>query len=177
MGKNVFFEASVRVPLMISYPSRIRPGRYDALVETIDLLPTLFELLGLAAPYECHGRSLVPLFTGGRGNEARDAAFSENVIPEVITSGSLDFDFEKGKGIKGIRHPDAKMVRTRRWKYNYYPEGFAELYDLEEDPHELHNLAGDPNRRAVESELKGRILDWLINATETDQIAPRWRIS
>jgi arylsulfatase A-like enzyme len=175
MGKNCFFEASIRVPLMIRLPGRVRPATYDELVETIDLLPTLLELCGVPEPVSCQGRSLVPLIApDGRPYEPRDAVFSENIIPEVITDGRLDFSFEKGKGIKGIRHPDAKMVRTRRWKYIYYPEGYAELYDLENDPHELTNLAGGPDCRAVEQELKDRILKWLVTASETDQIAPRW---
>ena len=177
MGKNVFFEASVRVPFMIGLPGRVQAGRRDEFAESIDLLPTLFELIGLEEPYGCHGRSLVPLISGvGRPPEARDAVFAENVIPEVITSGSNDFTFEKGRGVKGIRHPDAKMVRTRQWKYNYYPEGFAELYDLVNDPMEEHNLAADAKRKPVVDEMKGRILDWQITAAETDQIAPRWLI-
>jgi len=175
MGKNVFFEASIRVPLLICFPGRVKPGRYDSLVESIDLLPTLFELAGLREPYPCQGRSLAALIDGGgRPYVERDAVFSENVIPEIITGGSLDFAFEKGRGVKGIRHPDAKMVRTRRWKYNYYPEGFAELYDLDNDPREDRNLATDAGRRGVVDEMRGRILDWMITADETDQIAPRW---
>lgn len=179
LGKNVFFEASIRVPLVIAWPGRIRPGRHDELVESVDVLPTLMELADLDEPYSCQGQSLAPLVADGfekRPYEARDAVFCENVIPEVITHGSLDFHFEKEKGVKGIRHPDAKMVRTRKWKYNYYPEGFAELYDLENDPNEDHNLADDVRRKPAADELKDRILHWLVTADEADQIAPRWLI-
>ena len=49
-GKNCFFEPSVRVPLMVSLPGRITPARYDELIETVDLLPTLFEFIGLLEP-------------------------------------------------------------------------------------------------------------------------------
>ena len=177
MGKNVFFEASIRVPLMIHLPGRIQPRRCDDLVETIDVLPTLLELCDLPIPEDCHGHSLGPLIAGLPGSYTpRDAVFSENIIPEVITTGSLDFDFKPGVGIKGIRHPDAKMIRTDRWKYNYYPEGFAELYDLKNDPHEQQNLAGDTAHATMAAELKGRILDWLITSTEVDQIAQRWLV-
>ncbi len=141
------------------------------------MLPTLFELAGLPEPYQSQGRSLVPLIAkSSRKYVPREAVFCENVIPEVITGGSFDFAFEKGKGIKGVRHPDAKMVRTRRWKYAYYPEGYAELYDLENDPREERNLHGSPKYKPTEEELRGRILDWLITANETDQIAKRWRL-
>jgi arylsulfatase A-like enzyme len=175
MGKNCFFEASVRVPLMIRFPKRVKPGQYDELVESVDVLPTLFELAGLPEPYESQGRSLVPLIAeSDRQYVPREAVFCENVIPEVITGGSLDFEFKKGKGIKGVRHPDAKMVRTRRWKYIYYPEGYEELYDLKNDPHERRNLHGDPQFEETEREMKDRLLFWLVTAGETDQIAPKW---
>lgn len=175
MGKNCFYDASVRVPLMFHFPKKVRPGQFDHLVQSIDVLPTLFELAGLPEPYENQGRSLAPLITdSGKTYTPRDAIFCENVIPEVITGGRLDFDFQKRVGIKGIRHPDAKMVRTRRWKYNYYPEGYAELYDLQNDPREMKNLADDPMYREVVFEMKDRLLHWLTTADETDQIAPRW---
>ena len=100
--------------------------------------------------------------------------FSENVIPEVING--MQFFFEKGKGVKGIRHPDAKMVRTRRWKYNYYPQGHAELYDLQADPKEYVNLAGQPGHQQIEQHMKDLLLHWLTTADEPDQIARRWEI-
>lgn len=176
-GKNVFFEASIHVPLMICWANRVRPGRYDALVESVDVLPTLLELAGLPEPENCQGRSLLPICSDSRrAAETRDAVFSENVIPEVITSGNLDFSFAKGAGVKGVRHPDAKMVRTRRWKYIYYPDGYEELYDMQNDPHERQNLAADPARKLIVDDLRQRLLNWLITADEVDQIAPKWVI-
>jgi hypothetical protein len=121
------------------------------------------------------GRSFAPLIAGtGRPYELHDAVFSENIIPEVITSGKLDLPFEKHVGVDGVRHPDAKMVRTDQWKYCYYPDGETELYDVKQDPHELNNLSGKPALRDVEFDLRTRILNWLIDSGETDQIAPRW---
>ena len=175
MGKNCFFDPSVRVPLMMRFPNRILPGHHSDLVQSIDVLPTLFELVGLPEPTENQGRSLVPLIAeSNQVYEARKAVFSENIIPEVITSGRLDFQFVKGQGISEVRHPDAKMVRTKRWKYNYYPEGYAELYDLQADPQEMHNLAGQPGFEDTEHEMKNHLLHWLTTADESDQIAPRW---
>jgi len=175
MGKNCFFEASVRVPFILRFPKRVRAGNYDELVESVDLVPTLFELAGLPEPYPSQGRSLVGLIDPQGGHYLpREAVFSENVIPEVITGGRDEFAFIKGKGIRGTRHPDAKMVRTRRWKYIYYPEGYAELYDLQSDPAEVVNLADDPRYRERIYEMKDRLLHWLTTADEADQIAPRW---
>lgn len=84
--------------------------------------------------------------------------------------------YEPGKGVGGILHPDAKMIRTRRWKLNYYPGNGGELYDLENDPGEERNLYADPASRNTVRELKDRLLDFLITADETDQIAPRWLV-
>ncbi len=174
MGKNCFFESSVRVPFMLSLPGVVKARRHDQLIETVDLLPTLFDFIGLPEPRECQGRSFAALIADtGRPYTPRDAVFSENIIPEVITGG-LDLPFEKDKGVDGIRHPDAKMVRTERWKYNYYPEGFAELYDMRSDPTERANLAGRAEFHTVEDDLRMRLLNWLIDSSETDQIAPRW---
>ena len=174
MGKNVFFEGSVRVPFMIRYPEHIQPGAYDELIETIDLLPTLFDFCGLETPYHAHGTSLAPLITGRVAEYTpRDCVFSENVMPEVFAN---RHNFEKGKGVFGVRHPDAKMVRTKRWKYNYYPPQYEELFDLEKDPGEHQNLAYDPAHRAIRDEMHGRMVNWLITASETDQIAPHWLV-
>ena len=138
-------------------------------------MPTLFELIGLPEPLESQGHSLVPpICSTARSYCPRDAVFSENIIPAVITGGQFDFAFEKGKGIKGVRHADAKMVRTKRWKFNYYPDGDAELYDLASDPGETRNRHGQAEFHQVEQALKDRLLKWLVTADETDQIAPRW---
>jgi arylsulfatase A-like enzyme len=173
--KNCFFDPSVRVPFMVSLPGRIKCAKYDHLIEAVDLLPTLLEFVGLPEPREVQGRSFAPLIADmGRSYEPHAEVFSENIIPEVITGGKTDMPFQKGQGVGGIRHPDAKMVRTEHWKYCYYPDGYAELYDLHADPLETKNLAGQSDKRDVEFDLRTRLLNWLINSQETDQIQNRW---
>jgi arylsulfatase A-like enzyme len=88
----------------------------------------------------------------------------------------LQFEFVPGRGIGDIRHPDAKMVRTSRWKLNFYPGHGGELYDLTNDPGEWENLYSDPAHRATASELKESLLEWMIAADENDQIARRWLV-
>ena len=173
--KNVFYEASVRIPFLFSFPGHVRPGKYEELIETTDFLATVCELAGIEAPYHSQGRSFASLLTGDGTYQPRDVVFCENVLPEVITTGALDFRFVKGQGVKGIRHPDAKMVRSARWKLNYYPGHGGELYDLKNDPGEERNLYEAPEHAAVVATLKGRLLDWMITADETEQIAPEWR--
>jgi arylsulfatase A-like enzyme len=159
----------------MKFPNRVRPAGYKDLVETVDVLPTLLDFAGIPIPANCQGRSLAPL-TGGGTYEAREAVFAENIIPEVITGGELEMPYVAGQGVGDIRHPDSKMVRTERWKLNYYPGNGGELYDLSNDPGETRNLYTDPAQTKVVVDLRQRILDWMITADETEQIAPRWLI-
>ena len=166
VDKNVFFEASVHVPLLVRFPGRVRPERREGLTQMIDVLPSVLEWCGLEVPALVEGRSFRP----------RELVFAENIMPEVITGGKRDFYFTPGKGIKDIRHPDAKMVRTERWKLNHYPGNGGELYDLRNDPGEERNLFQDPGYQGTVRDLKGALLDWMITADENDQIAPRWLV-
>ena len=176
-GKNVFFEDSVRIPLLVHWPGRIRPGVYSELVEAVDLLPTVLELCGLPVPEHVQGRSFAPLVAGQRSlYEPRRAQFSENIMPEVITNGEEGYFFIPGKGVGGVRHPDAKMIRTNRWKMNYYVGHGGELYDLQADPGEWINLYDDPGYQGIVRDLKGQLLDWMIAADENDQIAREWLV-
>ncbi len=175
VDKNVFFEASVHVPFLVRFPGQVRPGRYPDLIEMVDVLPSIFEWCGIEVPANVQGRSFAGLITSGRTDyRRREVAFAENIIPEVMTGGGRDFAFVPGKGIKGIRHPDAKMARTSRWKLNYYPGNGGELYDLENDPGEERNLYADSGYRNQVQDLQSAILDWMITADENDQIAPKW---
>ena len=169
-GKNVFFEASVRVPFLLSFPGRIQAGKRKEFAEMVDVMPTLFELCGIPVPTAMQGRSLL-------NGKPREFVFSENVIPEVINSGSLDMPYERGKGVGGILHPDAKMIRTTRWKYNHYPGHGGELYDLTNDPNEERNLYTSASHQGTVREMKDRLLDFLIIADEADQIAPHWLVT
>ena len=160
------------------YPGAVSPGRHTDLVETTDLLPTLFDLAGLEIPYPCQGNSYAELLQGtahtGRTYEPRTFVAAENIIPEVITGEGRYFPYEPGSGVAGVAHSDARMIRTGRWKYVYYVGHKAELYDLAADPGETRNLAADPEHADTIAKLKQTLLDWLITSDEKDQIAPRW---
>ncbi len=80
------------------------------------------------------------------GANPREIVFSENVMPEVITTGNLNLPFVLGQGVGGMRRPDAKMARTRRWELNYDPGEGGEWCDLEQDPGETRKLYRAPAR-------------------------------
>jgi len=61
----------------------------------------------------------------------------------------------------------AVMIRTHKFKYIYCPDDINELYNLEDDPQELHNLTGKPEVKEIEQDLKERLLKWFIQTVDT----------
>jgi arylsulfatase A-like enzyme len=137
--KSVFYEGSIRVPLIVRYPARFGPGVAEAPIELVDLTSTLLEFAGEAPFRTCEGRSLLPLLDR----------------PAIAPDGWRGAVYSELKG----QH----MIRTDRYKYVYRAnETRQELYDLAEDPRELRNLSGNPSA-AVERELHDRLLAWLVS--------------
>lgn len=122
--KTAFYEEAARVPFLISLPGTSAPGVVDAqhVVSTgLDLLPTLCDYAGATVPADVHGRSLRPLIAGREPEQWRKAVLVESEL--------------------------GAMAASRRFKYALYDEGAnrEQLYDLERDPHETRNWAGEPD--------------------------------
>ena len=120
------YEIANRVPLLLSAPGK-KPGRTRAIAELVDLYPTLCDLVGMEAPDHLEGESLVP------------------VLDDPASEGTGEARHEYVR-YNGRYHGHA--LRTDRWRYvrwtNRKGEVEAEeLYDLENDPFETRNLAGD----------------------------------
>jgi N-acetylglucosamine-6-sulfatase len=139
------YEESIRDPLLMRYPPRIGAGtRPDGLALTVDLAPTLLDLAGVAIGPHIQGRSLVPLFDGTPNN------WRQSVLVEFYTNEQpfphlLDMDY--------------RAVRTARYKYIHwvkFPE-WDELYDLQSDSLERHNIARDPAMATVRTQLQGEL--------------------
>jgi arylsulfatase A-like enzyme len=165
--KRSCHESSVRVPTMITGPGFIGGGEVRRLFSTVDVAPTLLDAAGIAVPETMTGRSIMPVVRDGR------APWRDEVFIQISES-------ETGRAL-----------RTQRWKYSVtaaydeaqqradvYREAF--LYDLDNDPCELVNLAGMSTFRAVADDLKARLLCWIedvegarpaiINAAGTDAL-------
>lgn len=138
----------MRVPLIIADPSAdaARGRCCDGLVAAIDVVPTIIDALGIALPEPwLEGHSLLPCLRGAAA-PLRDAVFSE-----------LDLAFYD----RGRHAGRAAMVRTGDWKFVHYDGLPAQLYDLRNDPAELHDMGNDVGRRAVADELRLRLFDWM----------------
>jgi len=149
-----FYEPVIRVPLIISWPGAIESGRRSkALVELIDLAPTLLEAADLPKHLGMQGRSLWPsLVDDAEIDEHRESIYCEyyNAMPW---------------------HKDppayATMLRTDRYKLvAVHGQNTGELYDLETDPHETHNRWDDPQFGQVKLDLFGALCDrmaWTVD--------------
>lgn len=148
--KRSAHEASIRVPLVLDGPGFRGGGARDDLASLIDLPPTLLDAAGLPVPGEMRGRSLL------RNGEGPDEVFIQISESQV-----------------------GRAIRTRRWKYavtapgadGWNDAGSAEyvedlLYDLDADPHELHNLAGLESHAEVAATLRARLQERMAAAGE-----------
>lgn len=118
-GKVTLFDVGAKVPLIVRVPGMTTGGsRSEAMVELIDLYPTLTQLAGVDAPVDLQGTSLVPLLANPAAIHSKDYAYSV-----VSRRGGLGY-----------------AVRNQQWRYGKWLDG-EELYDLQADPHERHNLA------------------------------------
>ena len=165
LHKSHFFESSVRVPLLVSWPAKIRTGQHsDALVETLDIAPTVLEAAGIDIPARCMGKSLWPLLEEGADQVGfRDAAFSEiHFTPP----------WPGHPKMPQSEHRRNFMVRTDRYKYavDETGQGYM-LYDLDKDPRERNNLIGHPNERATENEMRDHLLKFLCRAHSVSGVA------
>jgi arylsulfatase A-like enzyme len=136
------YEESIRVPMVVRIPWITRPLVDDHLVLNIDLAPTLAELAGVAADHP-DGRSLVPLLQGE--HPLWRSAFVEEYL-------GPDQGFNGGP-------PPFEAIRTTRYLYVEYRVGWRELYDLQTDPYELHNLAGQPRIELLQASLAAQLHD------------------
>ncbi len=138
------YDELIRVPLAISWRQQIKPGKSDALVSSIDILPTLCDLAEVPIPVTVDGRSVRPLLNG---KSPVESSWRETVFGEYY-------------GKQKWRAP-MRMVRSHRWKYTRYTRYGEELYDLEKDPAEIHNLADDANFKTVKQKLASQLNDWM----------------
>jgi len=137
--KMEMYEQAIRVPLVFHLPGT-RGKVFDRPVSHLDVLPTLIDLIGLECPDDLDGESLVESVVSGEAPPERTV-------------------FSMYAGNKTPCHHRRAAI-TRRWKYVYDPEDVPELYDLETDPLEMHNLAADPQHAQTVRELHDECRRW-----------------
>ncbi|GAG37884.1 unnamed protein product, partial [marine sediment metagenome] len=143
------YELSTRVPLILSVPGQAHAGATtDALVEFVDVYPTLADVCGLDAPAAVEGISLKPLL------DDPDRPWKQAVFSQYPRA-------RKDNRHRGHGDFMGYAVRTERYRYVEWREwgtgrvAARELYDHERDPNEMHNAAAEPGQSAIVRHLAG----------------------
>ena len=133
-GKVTLFEICNRVPMVIRVPGKTKSGSSSqGLVELVDLYPTLAELCNVPAPNNLQGRSFAPLLIDPKTS-------GKKAVYTVVRRGSKL----------------GKAIRTQRWRYARWPDG-EELYDLDNDIAEHHNLANSAEHATIMAVMRDHL--------------------
>ena len=155
IDKRWIYEESLRVPLIVRWPRSVGPGTIsDAMVNSVDLAPTLLDIAGAAVPESMQGRSLVPILEGSTPTNWRTATYYRYWMHMTHHDNPAHY---------GIRTRELKLVFFYGLPLDS-PGALAEptpphweLYDLRTDPHEMRNVYADPayaeTRQRLEDEL------------------------
>lgn len=177
--QNTFEDCLVNVPFAIRVPGIAPlPRPSEALIEMIDLLPTLLEACDIPLTHTQFGKSLLPVMRGEIA-EHKPYVFSEGggLIEEEHThetarpKENIYWSRPALQWTERETHGKAVMIRSKNWKYVRRMYDTDELYDLENDPGEVHNLINDPAYEQPRRELSEALLTWFV---ETGDVVP-WR--
>jgi arylsulfatase A-like enzyme len=159
--KRWAYEESMRMPLIVRWPSKVKAGsRCAAMVQNIDYAPTFLAAAGLTPDWDVHGISLMPLLTGGGATPAnwRDMLYYRYI--------------DGGHGV--AQH---SAIRTNEYKLLYFdhPRNQAEeqsrweLFSMKQDPQEMTNLATEPHYAALLTAMKARFQKARLFYDDTDE--------
>lgn len=136
--KNFLYDEAVRVPLVFSMPGRIAANRLDnrRVVSGMDILPTVCALAGIKPPSHVRGHNLLPVLEGG------SAPGGDSCVAEVQAN-------------------SGRMVRTQRFKLiRYKDDPVVQLFDMQDDPGETRNLAGEARHSDTVRDLNRLLRQW-----------------
>jgi arylsulfatase A-like enzyme len=154
--KRFMYEESIRMPFLVRWPSRVKPEtRSDALSLNIDFAPTFLDVAGLPSSPDMQGRSLVPLLAGRTPADWRT---------------SMYYRYYHDPGDHNTRAHYGVRTRTHKLIY-FWKKDQWELFDLINDPYELHNLYGESGQETLTAGLKAELARLKREVQDTDQLA------
>ena len=154
--KRFMYEESIRMPFLVRWPARIKPGtKSDAMALNIDFAPTFLEIAGLSPSADMQGRSVLPLLTGRTPADWRTSMYYRYYH---------DPGDHNTRAHYGVRNRTHKLIYF--WKKNQW-----ELFDLVNDPYELHNLYGEPGQEKLTESLKQELARLKRAVQDDDQLA------
>ncbi len=144
LGKQTMYEEGIRVPLIVKGPGILPNSESDALVDLMDLAPTMIELAGGSPPQSMQAKSLRPMLFDDADYEERNYLFGHYDDPRSGGDGFL-FRMVKDKHYKLIRH---------------LKSGKEELFDLQYDPYEMNDLSESEDHTDIKKRLKAGLKEW-----------------
>ena len=144
--KRIAYESSMRIPMLIRYPEKIKAGStIDHTTLNIDLAPTILDLASVPIPDYMQGDSFVGLFDENKTTEWRDGFMFEYYVDDEYPYAG----------------PNMLALRTEKYKLvdAFLEDDIDELYDLENDPGEMNNLINNPEYKEIEMELRQQLED------------------
>ena len=186
-GKWNLYDLGIRTPLLMSWKGRIKPGsQTDAMVSWIDIFPTLLDIVAVKPPEHLDGKSFADVLFGkssqfrdkiytthsGDGNmnvypirSVRDSRYHYilNLHPEYMHTNHSDLLKKDGAGTywtswyeEAKKNTDAMAIVKK-----YHQRPGVELYDLQKDPLEQHNLAQDPHYKSTMQKMNTDLRQWM----------------
>jgi arylsulfatase len=158
--KWTMYDIITRMPLIVWAPGRFAGGRrLDALCQQMDIGPAILELAGVPLPKTMEAESLLPALRG-RTWAGREYVFAEHGRDGILQETEF-----------------MSMVRSREWKLvHFLDEPFGQLFDLANDPREIHNLWEDPAYAEKKRDLLDVLREWRIRSQyHTRRWAEEWR--
>ena len=146
---STFIEEVARVPMAIRWPAAIEPGQITSeFVSNMDATATMLDAAGIAPPDTMHSRSVLPLC------QDSGAEWEDELVCEHIGHG---------------HYFPMRMLLHDRYKYVFSLHDMSELYDLEADPFEMHNLIYEGEYAPVVKEMRARLTRHMQASTMRDQ--------
>jgi arylsulfatase A-like enzyme len=165
-GKELYFDQSFYIPLIVRDPNAAagaaRGRQVAAFTESVDVMPTILDWLGLEIPAQCDGHSLLPFLRGETPKHWREEAHMEL---DFRAGPNARFDAQTALGLE----PDdcqLAILRGQRWKYVHFAALPPLLFDLENDPDEMEDLSDDPKHRDVLLAMAQKMLSWRLRHQE-----------
>jgi arylsulfatase A-like enzyme len=163
-GKSGFFDEAYHIPLIIHDPRKAADDGRGRIVteftESIDIMPTVLDWLGLEPPAQCDGYSLLPFIEGRHPAGWRKEAHWEFDFRDLVRQ-----DPERALGIEsddcGIT-----VIRGERHKYVHFGGLPPLFFDLEKDPNQFQNLAADPFLGRSVLDAAQTMLTWRMRHAE-----------
>lgn len=194
-GKQFLYDGGIQVPILVKWSGKVKPAQVsDDMVTTIDISKTILDIAGVKPDYKLHGANLLDESTKSRKFifAARDKMDSTHDAMRAIRSRNFKLihnlmperAYCQYNNYKERSYPVLAQLNVMNLKGELTPEQALfmastkpefELFDLEDDPWELNNLATDPDYKEIKEELLAKLNNWRENVINDRGVTEEFR--